>query len=74
MTDVHCGVPGVLTNGKYSITNDSVGESLTVECDQGVKATSSQPITCESSGNWSRLLPTCERGNGTALTLRAFCE
>ncbi|XP_062498995.1 sushi, von Willebrand factor type A, EGF and pentraxin domain-containing protein 1-like [Corticium candelabrum] len=62
--DVHCITPSSLVNGKYSITNDSVGGSLSVECNQGYKSTFSKPITCESSGNWSQPFPTC----------KAFCE
>ena len=49
MADVHCITPEAPANGKYSITNDSVGGSLSVECNQGYKPTSSEPITCESS-------------------------
>ena len=49
MADVHCITLEAPANGKYSITNDSVGGSLSVECNQGYKPTSSQPITCESS-------------------------
>ena len=60
MTDVHCITPSSLVNGKYTITNDSVGGSLSVECNQGYKSTFTKPITCESSGNWSQPFPTCK--------------
>ena len=63
MTDVHCITPDSPANGKYSITNDSAGGSLSVECNQGFVSTFSEPITCESSGNWSQLFPTCKGNN-----------
>ena len=63
MTDVHCITPDSLVNGKYIITNDSLGGSLSVECNQGYKSTFSKPIICESSGNWSQPFPTCKGKN-----------
>ena len=62
MADVHCINPEAPANGKCSITNDSVSGSLSVERNPGYKSTSSEPITCESSGNWRQTFPTC-KGN-----------
>ncbi|XP_062498853.1 CUB and sushi domain-containing protein 3-like isoform X3 [Corticium candelabrum] len=47
-------------NGQYRITSDSVGGFLSVNCNQGYAPTSPNHATCQSSGNWSQPIPTCE--------------
>ena len=33
---------------------------MSVSCEEGFRASSPEPLTCEMSGNWSRPLPTCQ--------------
>ena len=63
MTDIHCITPDSPANGKYSIKNDSVGGSLSLECNQGFVPTYSETTTCQSSGNWSQPFPMCKGNN-----------
>ena len=62
ISDVGCVSLPDPDNGQYRITSDSVGGSLSVDCDQGYAPTLPNSATCQNSGNWSRPTPTCTLG------------
>lgn len=58
---IKCKAPGNPENGRSSGEIYTVGSEVTFSCDEGHQLMGVAKITCLESGEWSHLIPYCER-------------
>ena len=57
---VNCGNPGTPTNGQRSLSSTTYNSVVTYTCDVGYTLQGSNSRTCQSSGQWSGIVPQCK--------------
>ncbi|XP_069096987.1 sushi, von Willebrand factor type A, EGF and pentraxin domain-containing protein 1 isoform X1 [Pleurodeles waltl] len=57
---VMCPTPEDVSNGKYTLTGQSYLSTVLYTCINGYSLQGSSKLTCEASGQWSGLNPTCQ--------------
>ena len=56
-----CESPGMIIDGTEVENNGTTYDSsVTYECNLGYNMVGSDTITCQSSGQWSGVIPTCD--------------
>ena len=72
---VHCGTPRYLSNGQRRYSSTTVGSRVTYTCNAGHLMTAGNSSgTCQSSGLWSGIHPTCEGKSQVPLHLELHLE
>ena len=60
LTARSCGNPGVPDNGKKNSSTYKYGNSIAFECDDGYTLSGPAVRTCQNTGMWTGIQPTCK--------------
>lgn len=55
-----CLDPGIPVNGHRQGSSFSIGSKVTFSCDPGYTLSADEPLVCDSSHQWDRVLPSCD--------------
>ena len=59
---VDCGDPGAPVNGNFVLENDTFEDSIArYSCSFGFELIGNDQRVCQSNGNWTGTIPTCQR-------------
>ena len=64
LLEIRCKNPGLIAYGSMprnvvTSTTWAVGDKLEYSCDKYYEISGENPITCESNGQWSNVVPKC---------------
>ena len=66
-----CGDPGFIPHSVRSGSNFTLGNSVHYQCNPGYELTGHSHRTCQSTGAWSRDIPSCI---GKCVNIKLWCN